>query len=272
MKEASKRRVLLTGAAGRIGRTFRELEGQRYDLRLADINLSAMGDPAGHEVMPLDIVDREACYRACEGIDTVVHLAGDPSGQAGFYESLLDKNIKGVYNIFEAAAAQDCRRVIFASTVQTIDGYDFDSCPTPDMRPRPRNMYAVSKVFGEAVGHAFAHSHGLSSIAIRIGGFEGNSVVTNYTHNVINTNGLSRFISRRDMAHLLVRCIEAPNITFAIVHGLSNNRFKRMDLAATRELLDYHPQDDAFRMFNVPLNYDESWLAAQQPEDENEHA
>jgi nucleoside-diphosphate-sugar epimerase len=77
MDSDTPKKVLLTGAAGRIGTAFREYAGSRYRLRLADRDSAALGNGGGHEV-------------ACDGIDTVIHLAADPSPRADFYGSLLE--------------------------------------------------------------------------------------------------------------------------------------------------------------------------------------
>ncbi len=208
-----------------------------------------------NEVIEIDVADLAACQAACRDMDTVVHLAGDPSGRAGFYGSLLDNNIKGVYNIFQAAKDQGCQRVIFASSVQTISGYSLDVQAHTDSVVKPLNMYAVSKCFGEAVAHYFAYGEGVSSIAIRIGSFEGNRS----RQIPRNARNLSTFISKRDLSHLIARCIETPDIQFAIVHGISDNRFKRLDLTDTREILGYAPQDNAFQVFDTGLQYRERW-------------
>lgn len=258
-----KRKVLLTGAAGRIGTAFHQYAGDRYHLRLADRDLEKLGNPGAHEVMELDIADLEACQKACQGMDTVVHLAADPSGRAGFYGSLLDNNIKGTYNVFQAAKDQGCKRVIFASSVQTIEGYPLDVQAHPDSPTKPLNMYAVSKCFGESVAHYFAAAEGLSSIAIRIGSFEGNSAQFRLT-----ARNLSTFVSKRDLSHLIVCCIEASDVQFAIVHGVSNNRFKRMDLASTKAIVGYAPHDDSFQRFGIGLNYRERWYKENPPQDE----
>ena len=236
-------RVLVTGAAGHIGTAFREHAGKRYNLRLADLPGKPISDPAGHEVVALDITSLDSCREACAGMDMVVHLAADPSAEADFYGSLLDANVKGTYNVFRAAADQGCRRVVFASSIHAVLGYPPDVRARPDSPVRPTNMYGVSKCFGEAVAHYFAATEGLSCIAIRIGAFEGE-----WMHDWFSDELRSAFISRRDMSHLLERCIETPGIDFAIVHGISNNRVQRLDLTATRELLDYTPQDDGFEI------------------------
>ena len=254
---ATKRKVLLTGATGRIGTAFREYIGDRYDLRLLDRSFAEITDPHNFERIEIDVADLDACQQACQGIDTVVHLAGDPSGRAGFYGSLLDNNVKGVYNIFQAAKDQGCQRVIFASSVQAISGYPLDVQAHTDSAVRPLNMYAVSKCFGEAVAHCFAYGEGLSSIAIRVGSFEGNPGFS--TEVTPNARNLSTFVSKRDLSQLIMRCIEVENVQFAIVHGISDNRFKRMDLSDTRTLVDYQPLDDAFQYFNIGLKYQPRW-------------
>jgi nucleoside-diphosphate-sugar epimerase len=236
-------RILLTGAAGRVGRAFREHTGQRYRLRLADRAVETLGDPQGHEVFELNLANPAACQAACAGIDVVIHLAADPSPAADFYGSLLDNNIKATYNFFRAASDQGCRRVIYASSIRALEGYPQGTPLAPDLPVRPIDMYGVSKCFGEATAHAFA-AEGLPSIVVRIGTFDPEWGAPNP-----DPAGVSRVISARDMSQLLVRCVETPNIRFAIVHGVSNNRIKRLDIESTRALLAYTPQDDAFELY-----------------------
>jgi len=116
---------------------------------------------------------------------------------------------------------------------------------------------SVSKCFGEAVASYFAHAEGLSSIVLRIGSYDVNADPSNWLRQQPHARHLSGYVSERDLNQLLVRCIEAPDVPFAIVHAISNNRFKRLDLTSTRELLRYAPQDDAFEIFQADLP---AWL------------
>ncbi|MEO8286305.1 MAG: NAD(P)-dependent oxidoreductase [Chloroflexota bacterium] len=254
-----RKRILLTGAAGGIGSAFFRAEAERYTFRLADRDTASLvGNLSrNHEVFLLDIGNLSACQRACEGMDTVVHLAADANPDADFHSSLLHNNIEGTYNIFRAAKDQQCRRVIFASSAQVVAGYPPDVQAHVESPVRPVNMYGVSKCFGEAVASYFAHAEGLSSIAIRIGSYDVNADKANWLRQEPNSLHLSGYISERDMNHLLVRCIETPNVQFAIVHGVSDNRFKRLDISVTRDLLGYAPEDDAFEIFRGEI---ERWL------------
>jgi nucleoside-diphosphate-sugar epimerase len=254
-----KQRILLTGAAGGIGLAFFRAEAERYTFRLADRDTSSLVGKlsANHEIFPLDVSDLSACLRACQHIDTVVHLAADADPNADFYTSLLQNNIQGTYNVFRAAKDQKCRRVIFASSAQVVAGYPRDVQVYPEAPVRPVNMYGVSKCFGEAVAAYFAMSEGLSSIAIRIGSYDVNGDDSNWLRRDPNLLHLSGYMSERDMNHLLVRCIETRDVRFAIVHGISDNRFKRLDITSTRDLVGYTPQDDAFEIFKDEI---QRWL------------
>ena len=172
MASPPERFVLVTGAAGRIGRAFVAAASDRYRFRLSDRDIAGLGDARGHEVLALDVADPDGCRAACTGIDTVVHLAADPSPEADFAGSLLENNIRGAYDIFRAAADAGCRRVIYASSLHAVAGYPIEAAIGPDAPVRPLTMYGVSKCFGEATASYFAEAEGLSCIAVRIGAYE----------------------------------------------------------------------------------------------------
>jgi NAD+ dependent glucose-6-phosphate dehydrogenase len=259
-------RVLLTGAAGRIGEAFRAYVGDRYALRLAAHHPEKIADPGAHELIRLELADLDACRAACRDIDVVVHMGAIASPRVGFYEGLLDANIKGVYNILRAAKDQGCRRVVVASSVQAVAGYPLDVQVRTDDAPRPVNMYGVCKAFAEAACHHFAKVEGLSCIAVRIGSFEDDWVAKDP-----NARNLTTFISKRDMSELLVRCVEVDDVDFAVVHGVSDNRYKFLDMRDTREVLGFTPVDDAFRFFEMGLRYTDRWYD-RTPQDETVRA
>jgi NAD+ dependent glucose-6-phosphate dehydrogenase len=252
-----KRRVLVTGAGGRVGTALRAFAGDRYAWRLVDVAPDKIGDVGDAEVIGANVADLAVCQELCREMDTVVHLAADASPRADFYESLLDNNFKAVYNMFRAAKDQGCRRVVFASSIQVIEGYPLDVQARPDSPIKPMNMYAVGKAFGEATAHYFAYAEGLSSIAVRVGAFEGNR--EDWTGMKPDGRTLSAFVSKRDLAHLLVQCIEVEDMPFAIVQAVSNNRYKRMDITSTVAQVGYQPQDDAFQRFDTGITDGMRW-------------
>ena len=116
------------------------------------------------------------------------------------------------------------------------------------MAVAPANLYGVTKCYGEALCSYYATQKGMSCVALRIGAFEPIE-----GHALANARDLSAWLSPRDAVHLIVRAIEVEIDGFFIGHGISNNRFKRLDLTETKRVLGYAPQDDAFSTFDLPV-------------------
>ena len=239
--------VLLTGACGRIGKTFFEASKDRYNFILTDRIEPDFAVDAPHRFLRLDLADASAVGNALEGIDVIVHLAGIPHATASFDE-LLPNNILATTYLFEAAVAAGCKRLVFASSAQTIEGYPVDRQITPGMQVMPANLYGVSKCYGEALCGYYAAKRGLSTIALRIGAFEFPD-----RHELTNARDLSAWLSPRDAVQLLQRSVEVEGVQHLIAHGISNNRFKRLDLSETTRVLGYEPMDDAFQQFDIPI-------------------
>lgn len=248
-----RRRVLVTGAAGNIGSYFAEHSQGKYELRLMireGEDREALGGYG--EVVTGELDDLERMKELCAGMDTVVHLAGDPSPSAT-WDSLLPNNIVGTYNAMVAAKSAGCRRLIYASSIHAVSGYAADVQVKTSEPVNPGDLYGVSKCFGEALGRYMAEQEGLSVIALRIGAFQPLETVESEGGVAL----IDAFVSRRDLNQLIERSIDAENVQFAILQGVSNNRFKRLDISDARTLVGYDPQDDATslnpELWNVDL-------------------
>jgi nucleoside-diphosphate-sugar epimerase len=242
-RTARKRSVLVTGAAGNIGSYFAEHSRARYKLRLM-----ILGDEDREKIDAIrrfgelftgDIRDLDAMKRACAGIDTVLHLAANPSPDAD-WDSVLNDNMIGTYNTFIAAKTSRCRRVIYASSIHAVSGYPADVQVKTSDPVNPGDLYGVSKCFGEALARYMAEQEGLWAIAIRIGAFQPPEAAKKPG----GIGMLDAWVSQRDLNQLIERSIDDESLKFAIFNGLSNNRFKRLDISTARELVGYAPQDD----------------------------
>lgn len=230
-------RVLVTGAAGKIGSGFAAHAADRLDLILTDrpgVDMSAI-EPCG-QIIHCDLTDLAQLKELCRGVDTVVHL-GAESSPAAAWESLLPANVIGTYNIFVAARAAGCRRVVFASSVHAVSGYPPGRQVAPGEPVNPGNLYGVSKCFGEALGRYMAEQEGLSVIVVRIGAFQTPEAAAQPGSDWM----AATFIAVEDMYQLLLRSIWVSNVRFALCHGMSDSLFKRMDITQTQELLGYAP-------------------------------
>jgi uronate dehydrogenase len=242
-EEPARLRVLITGAAGNIGRVLRRhLHGRYALLRLTDIAAQAPAGPA-EEVAAVDIRDIAAVEASMAGIDCVVHLAGIPEEDR--WDKILPMNIEGCYNVFEAARRAGVRRVVFASSNHAVGFHRRETFIDTNVQPRPDGRYGVSKVFGEAVGRLYADKYGLSVACLRIGSFRPDDRPSESRH-------LLTWISHRDMAQLAMRCIEHPRYHFVVAYGVSNNLRNRWDNTPAK-FLGYRPQDDAERFADEVL-------------------
>ena len=267
MKQPRQIKLLITGAHGLIGNlVYTQLvtKPQQYDVYGMARDQQPSHNVAGNfasvpseKLRIADLTDFAAVQRAVEGIDVVVHLAADPSGEGG-WQSVLANNIIGTQHLFEASHQADVQRVIFASTNQVVFGYhdeepysrlfagryddvDVDTLqPIDETQPtRPLNYYACSKVFGEALAHMYAFTHGLSCICLRIGWVTPDDQLP-------DANARMLWCSQRDIVQMVERCINAPaSLRFDVFFAQSANRYNLVDIQHARELLGYDPQDNA---------------------------
>src|SRR3974390_3729215 len=171
-KEPSRRggsvqRVLMTGAAGDVGSRLRTLlRGTYPSLRLSDIRVP---DDlwAGEDFIRADLNDYSQVEKIVDGIDGIIQLGGI-SVEAP-WDTILNANIVGCYNLFEAAHRAGVKRVVFASSNHAIGFYPRSQRIGVDVRVRPDSRYGVSKAFGEALGSLYADKHGLRVTCLRIG-------------------------------------------------------------------------------------------------------
>ncbi len=229
-------KLLITGAAGGIGRVLREGLAGRYDLlRLADIAPQAPA-AAGEECLTLDIGNLDATFSACDGIDCVVHLAAVPvEPEENAWAQILPANVVGTHNVFEAARRAGVRRIVFASSNHVVGFHRRETEVDAEASLRPDSFYGVSKVFGEALGRLYADKHGLSVACLRIGSFR---------EQPKDRRQLATWISHRDTVQLFRRCIEAPSFRFLVAYGVSDNAESFWSNRGL-EWLGYIPEDKA---------------------------
>jgi uronate dehydrogenase len=245
-EENGMTRVLITGAAGHIGKVLRQgLRGRYNLLRLSDKDPIADRAP-GEEIVQADVQDFAAMHASMQGIDCVVHLGALPVEHP--WEQILPVNIAGTYNIFEAARQQGVKRVVFASSNHAIGFYRRTERIDHTAQPRPDSRYGLSKAFGEALGHLYADKHDLSVISLRIGTCKERP--TERRH-------LSTWLSHRDTIQLVQRCIDAPLVHCLVVYGVSNNPRSWWDNTAAMQQLGYVPEDSAEEFAAELLGKDE---------------
>jgi uronate dehydrogenase len=225
--------VLVTGGAGRVALSLRTEWAGRFPLRLFDRAALEVTWPS-EEAVRGDVRDLANLTEAAHGCRAIIHLAGLTSKED--FDALVEVNLRGTYNVFEAAVAVGCPRVVFASTNHVTGFYPTDVPVSPEMPPRPDSLYGASKVFGEALGRLYHDRYGLEVAVIRIG--SSLPAPTQPRH-------ARTWLSDRDLAQLIGRCLDIDKLGWLSIYGVSDNagRYWRDDPA--RSQLGYQPQDRA---------------------------
>ncbi|WP_159949074.1 NAD(P)-dependent oxidoreductase [Rhizobium sp. 18065] len=229
------KRLLVTGAAGGLGKAMRDrLKGMADVLRLSDI--VDMGEAAAHEELVVcDLGDRAAVDRLVEGCDGIIHLGGISVEDK--FSKILNANLLGLYNLYEAARANGMPRILFASSNHTIGFYAQDDHLDASAPMRPDGLYGVSKCFGEALASMYFDKFGQETALVRIG---------SCMEKPKNHRMLSTWMSHDDFLAMIECIFRVPRLGCPVIWGCSNNDSRWWDNSPVA-YLGWHPKDNAER-------------------------
>jgi len=227
------KKLVLTGAAGRLGSYLREpLAAMCDELVSTDIaeDIGKLYD--GETFVQADLAKYDEIFPLLEGADMVIHF-GAIVDEAPF-EELLGPNFVGSYNIWEAGYQQGVRRVVYASSIHAVGMHkkrDFIGIDAPH---RPDTFYGLAKCFTEDLGSMYWDKRQMESVHLRILS----------AAQVNNPRALGSWLSYDDLIHLVTRAIDTPSVGFSIIYGVSNNDRAPVDNTLA-SYLGYRPKDNA---------------------------
>ena len=239
-------RILITGINGLIGNVLRDALGQKHEV----YGLDREGE-FSDRIVSADISDYGQVARVFQQfnpLDAIVHLAGNPKVDAS-WESVLQANIIGTRNIFEAAREAGVSKVVYASSNHVTGAYHgfepslykYTEPGPPMISPedpiRPDSDYGLSKAFGEAVARYYFDRWGVKAICLRIGAVLKDNDPTRQSQN------RRIWLSHRDLVQLVEKSLSA-DVTFGIYYGISNNKDAFWDISNARADLGFEPVDD----------------------------
>ena len=206
-------RVLLTGAAGNMGRLLRlELPRHGIVLRSAGGRQPLVPHTADEDLHHGDLRDTAVVDRLLQGVDTVVHMAGTSVERP--LPEIIDNNLIALHSLYEGARRHGVQRIIFASSNHAFGMHSVDSRLGLDAPYRPDGLYGLSKAWGELMARMYWDKHGIEGIALRIGSCEAEPA---------NPRHLSTWLSHEDTVQLVLCCLRAPAVGFLPVWGVSDN-------------------------------------------------
>jgi uronate dehydrogenase len=226
-------RLLLTGAAGGLGRVLRpRLKAYCEALRLSDI--ADLGPAApGEDLQPARLEDRDAVHALLAGVDAVVHLGGVSTEQP--FDVILQANIVGVYNLYEAARKHGVKRIVLASSNHVMGYYRQDEVIDHRSPLRPDGHYGLSKAYAENLSRFYFDRHGIETVCLRIG---------SSFPEPKDRRMLATWLSFDDLERLVVASLTAPVVGHSIVYGVSDNTTTWWDNTGAKHI-GYRPQDSS---------------------------
>jgi uronate dehydrogenase len=243
MTEAAKikpfKRILLTGAAGGLGKVLRErIKPWAEVVRLSDVaEMAPAGE--GEEVVRCDLADKEAVLALLDGVDAVLHFGGISTEKP--FEPIMQANILGVANLYEALHKAGTRRVIFASSNHAIGYHPVTTVLDADSPTRPDSYYGLSKVFGEQIARYYFDRFGIETVCVRIG---------SSFPEPANKRMMSTYLSYDDLTELLRCALFAPRVGHTIVYGVSDNDSVWWDNRLASHL-GYKPKDSSSKFAHL---------------------
>lgn len=248
-------RLLLTGAAGGLGKVLRErLRGYAQIIRLSDISPMQAAVDDSEEVVPCDLANKEQVHSLVSGVDAIIHFGGISTEHR--FEDILEANIRGTFNVYEAARRHGVKRLVFASSNHVIGFYKQNDILDADVPHRPDSYYGLSKAYGEDLASFYFDRYGIETVSIRIG--------SSFDF-AKDRRMLSTWLSYADLTQLIVKSLLAKEVGHTVVYGASNNEKLWWDnkLAAH---LNFTPSDssEGFRAsveaLPMPANDDPSMV------------
>lgn len=226
-------RLLLTGAAGGLGRMLRpRLKARCRVLRVSDIADLGPAD-AGEEVMPAPLQDKTAVMALLQGVQAAVHLGGISTEQA--FEDILPANIVGTYHVYEAARVHGVRRIVFASSNHVTGFYRQGETIDARMPMRPDGYYGLSKAWGENLAQFYFDRWGIETVSLRIG---------SSFPEPVDRRMLATWLSHDDLERLVWAALTAPVVGHTVIYGMSDNVTTWWDNTPARHV-GFRPRDSS---------------------------
>lgn len=227
------KKLVLTGAAGRLGSYLREPLSKLCDELLSTDIADDIGTLyPGERYARADLAKYDQIDPLLKGADMVIHFGAIVDEKP--FEELLGPNFIGSYNIWEAGHQHGVRRIVYASSIHAVGMHkkrDFIGIDAPH---RPDTFYGLAKCFTEDLGSMYWDKRGLESVHLRILS----------AAQVNNARALGSWLSYDDLIHLVTRAIDTPSVGFSIIYGVSNNDRAPVDNTQAA-FLGYRPKDNA---------------------------
>jgi uronate dehydrogenase len=227
------KRLVLTGAAGRLGSHLRESLSTLTDELVSSDIVEDMGKLYPNETyVKADLANYDEIHALLAGADMVVHFGA--MGDEADFNTILGPNIVGAFNIWEAAYQHDVPRIVYASSIHAVGMYDKTEYIDTEVPHRPDTYYGLAKCFAEDLARMYWEKRRVEAVCLRILSCA----------KVTNARALGTWLSYDDLIQLVQRAIDTPVTGFSVVYGVSDNDRAPVDNSKAHHL-GFRPKDNA---------------------------
>lgn len=227
------KKLVLTGAAGALGSKLRAPLAAMCDQLVTNDLVDGLDDLAANETyVQADVSDLAAMEALTKDADMIVHF-GAIADEAP-WDDILQSNIIGAYNIWEAAYRNGVRRVVYASSVHAVGMHLKTDTIGLDAPHRPDTYYGLAKCFAEDLASLYWDKRGIEAVCMRI--FSAAPPT--------NARAIGTWLSTDDLIQMVEKSITSPVVGLTTVYGISNNDRAVVDNSKAGHL-GFHPKDNA---------------------------
>jgi uronate dehydrogenase len=227
------KKLVLTGAAGALGSRLRAPLAAMCDTFVSSDLVDSVENLAANEIyITADLSDLAQIEALLKDADMVIHFGA--IGDEAPWDAILQSNIIGAYNVWEAAYRNGVKRVVYASSVHAVGMHLKTDTIGLDAPHRPDTYYGLAKCFAEDLASLYWDKRGIEAVCMRI--FSAAAPT--------NARAIGTWLSYDDLIHLVQRSIDSPVVGFTTVYGISNNDRAVVDNTKAGHL-GFKPKDNA---------------------------
>lgn len=219
-----KKKVLITGSSGLIGKILVEGLKNKYDLIFADLP-------------KIDVIDYSSLKKVAQSCFAIIHLAWNTKTE-NFQSIGIDKDNTLMYeNVYKVSKGLKIPRVLIASSIHA-DNFrkKRKSLLKVSNKAEPLNPYGAHKIEMEKLGKIYSNER-LQIVCIRFG-------AVGYSTNDMDEEGKAVWLSPKDCVSLIDKILSVKKLKkdFEIVYAVSNNKTKVHDFSNS---FGWKPKDDS---------------------------
>lgn len=262
MGASFKGKILLTGAAGKLGKALRQLDAARFGAEVEWVPMDVVTNDDS-TIREGDFNDEALIEELLPGCAAVIHTAAlhGRFRKTHTPAQFTDANVTGLVKLLEGCRKHGVGRFVFSSTMEVQIGRDWMASGMAVLdehsTPRPDWIYPANKLVGEHLGEYYHAVHGIEFAALRYMNFEKSTV--------LGIGMIARSIVVHDVATANLLAAIKPNLGYEVFNIGPDTPLTNQDIVAALDdpygVIDRHWPGGAevLRAHDIKIERDDFW-------------